>query len=637
MASLQEVNSAIGSVLEDLSGTVTALSKLSSGGFPWWIRWLESKTPVILKTPPGTGKTFLTTELVNRLFEQHGLATLTLVLAHDAAQVVPGRENWNHWYGHSKICDQGKAVESSLDKGYRLPQVICDCDYQAQFTVDRPTIAPLDYLFGQNLVRLRGGILPEDVPPIRKEIEKFPLRIVDEINFSRFIGNMTAKMRDVKRVGETHPESTIRSLCRYLHATAKQLEMSGNKDWCGPRLYESLDDVLRKDNFSLPELLTQLENVQHQLTEYPWIKGKDIAALPTNFPPYLVPILIWEIRQQLERKDFNPRIHLHNDDSGTLLKVFWRKFGIHQIPTIFLDATVEPNLLGRVFGPFGSQETLSISMGLPDNVSVYQWIDDTVTMTTLGLYPHDKGRNSREVWYDRLAADLIPYDRNIAVGLVTHKAIEEEVKQEVRNLGFTNVKSLYYGKLRSSNRLKDVKVLILFGCPIPSPDAFLEEAQAFFYDDEPFGIDSAYSKRPESLVLKSGGEITVKVGGYYSDSRLQDYFKQKCQYELYQAIHRCRPLRTKPNQKQSILVYTNIPIPEVPVDNALGWLGRYAERLRLLMTESEACSVPHLARLVRQDDKFNTVEISIRRHPKELAELAGVEWDSSARRFRTRG
>ena len=126
----------------------------------------------------------------------------------------------------------------------------------------------------------------------------------------------------------------------------------------------------------------------------------------------------------------------------------------------------------------------------------------------------------------------------------------EEATQYLEQAGLNVLRpkdELYYYKLRGSNELEHVKVLVMLGSPIPAPDDFFEEAQAFFLPSDVIS-DKPKRNREDVLTMSDGSEVPVKVRGY-ADQQLQRYYEQKTKAELYQAMHRVRPYLVEPNDE----------------------------------------------------------------------------------------
>jgi len=565
----------------------------------------------VFQTPPASGKTKLATDMVNSLFEDFNLPSIYFVLAHDLLDAVDGRESWNHWKGHSKFdCPEFERAKKLIDKGY-YSKVDCDCGYHDQFSSDRPTIAPLDYIFGLDPVRLWGGMPIERVPQIRKEIESFKLRIIDEVDFNRFVDKMIVTEKELQLVANSHHHPHVRMICDSLREAMDRLSVSPDDRWNGTRLYSELTAILETEGNCLQSFFDTLDALTLWDTQVKKPTHEGVSSAPNNFPPYLVPILYNEIRRYLSGKEFNPKIHLQKRNSGIELRMRWRKWVTHFSPMLILDATANLSLLHRALHgfPMAAARHQSANINLPPSVKVYQWAEDMVGKGTLGLYPFDD-RSKRDKWYRRIAGHLSDYQRDLTIGLVTHSDIEDEAQEQLTELGFKDVLTLHYWNLRSDNSLEDVDVLILFGCPSPNPVDLIEEAQAFFANEEPFETQWTYVD--EKLTKRDGTSVPVKVGGYHDDERLQAYFEQKCQWELYQALHRCRPIRTAPNKEKVIFVYTNMPIPRTTVDGVLydPETKRILDRSEITFTQLKESlqsnanlTVPELTALIADEDE----------------------------------
>lgn len=310
---------------------------------------------------------------------------------------------------------------------------------------------------------------------------------------------------------------------------------------------------------------------------------------------------------------------------------------MHYVPTIFLDATADPTLLDKAWGGIDEVQTLRCEVPFPINVRFRQHMDWAVKKSSLGLYPAKKPATERQKWHDDISRELSKFDRSKSVGVVTFTDIESELKDLIEGLGFSDVKTAHYHNLRSSNEMQDVEVLLLFGRPFPPPDGFKEEVQAFFWDEEP--LDLSWTTGRETYTLRSGTEVPAPYKGYYGDDRAQAYFRQKTQLEVIQALHRCRPLRMEPDQCKEIMIYTDLPLPGVPIDGFLGTWGLVIDALRSGCADDVKMRVTDVARAVESDWKSgDTVKKRTdnarkwigdkeRRRPEALALFAEVEWD----------
>ena len=463
----------------------------------------------------------------------------------------------------------------------------CTCGRESSFQAEGPAIAPMDYILTDDP---RGE-------PLTTEIFRFRFWVVDEIDLRRFLGMMGVSAGEVGAVAETHSDAPVRVLSEAIHQLLLNLRPEGRLS--GPGLYTRLDAQLKAQG-------STLEDLEFELREYgriSWVE-LDKDHLVKNFPHRLVSIFLQEIEYYLSKQPFNPRIHLVND-CGPELRIWWRKelaaqedwpAGKPVPPGVFpplirpylllLDATADADLLREILcepvqNRFAFIGPLLEDPEWPTNVRTYQYSGALVGRSTMGLWPKPKaltgaGRHAREVWYGRVVhhvKQLSGFSPDWSIGLITFKGIEgrldmlNEATEYLMGEGINNIKPLYYGNLRGSNELEQVKVLVLLGCPIPDPSDFLEEASAFFGLSEP--LTGVWTKKQEWLSMRDGSKMPVEVSGYRDDERLQAYFRQKCQSELYQAVHRIRPHLVGQDDERFMLIYTNMPIPGVKVDGLL--------------------------------------------------------------------
>lgn len=610
--------------------------------------------PTLVTTPPGSGKSRDATELMAQAWEKRGKKGLYLMLSHDAikermAQVrKDGRgEGWAHWEAHEPRCP----ARWENDEGYPGSGP-CDCG-RPEFKTDVPTFAPIEYALPMK---------PGMGRPLLSAVDDFDFWIVDETDLRRFLGYQKADRWDVGIVAETHPDGAVRALASGLGELMDLMNDWGRKRFSGPDLYSALDKVLQqRGNGSLADLVGGLGSAA--LPDHPWTDGD---RRPKNFPPVLVPVLRGEATMVSDELGFNPRVHLVNTGTDVELHVWWRKHysghiadgepvGYWPRPVFILDATADPDLMGKVFPEVESSVVELGRPHWPDNVFVHQWQDDIVTRGTLGIpfrgdlfSPENVGR--RQTWYGRISNAIT--DAGVTpgqcVGIITHMDIEDEAAEELRGHGFPNVCSLHYGDERGSNELEGVRALVLLGLPIPAPEDFEEEAAAFLYDSGPLKFQ--WQRMEQQLPMRDGEKVPVRVGGYW-DEPVASYYRQKCQFGLYQALHRIRPYIPQ-DYDRHIFIFTNMPVPDVLVDDLLrdhkkvAIDARWLDALGYIDSQLSAhgeCLVPDLARglAAKEGVEGRSVAKWIANNGTSLAEKLGVTYTPGsgkrAGRFATRG
>lgn len=510
----------------------------------------------IVKTAPGSGKSRDASEFVNEAWEKASRKGLYLMLSHSAIEerLEKLREygkdkNWAHWRPHDGTCER----QLMNSKGY-IGQGRCTCG-RGQLKAEGPTLAPIEYILPST---------PTSDGPLVNVVNEFDFWVIDEMDFRRLLGLECASLEDVHTTAMTHPNETVKALCsaiEELMRNQKQGHLNGND------LYESLASI-----FALRDLGTFPPkepdgSLQAKLSHF-----ERHGELPRNFPPILVPVLLSEARAWARGESIIPRVHLVRTGQNRELRVWWRKdlelseWGFSPRPFFILDATADANLLSDVFLSPGVEEM--DAPGWPGNVHVHQWFDNLVSRSTLGLpvgaSPNSpKSRKARQRWYGRIADALDSFPRDWPIGIITHLTIENEAREAIDDMGFADVQSLHYGDERGRNTLEDVKLLVLLGLPIPNLDAFKEEAQAFLYDRG--ALDFTWEDQEQHFEMLDGSQESQTVGGYWTEP-VASYYRQKCRFGLYQAVHRIRPYLVDPGDERHVFIFTNMPIPSVKVE-----------------------------------------------------------------------
>lgn len=609
----------------------------------------------LVNSNPGSEKSRTGTSIANELWEKWGKPTLYLMLTHEAIKdrlrhiEKDGKaEFWQHSRGHDKDCSLRKWAEYGYAGGK------CNCNHASGgLNADKPTLAALDV------------VLEDDVTPwsVRGAVKHFPLWIVDEIDFGRLVDQRSFSEKDLRTLVKYYPSQTnpkegeplvlepARLITKALLQVLDQMKESEQAKLNGPELYRNLDSVLTTDfDSSVEQLATQLRLLQGHLPTGQWAtkshaKGKPqtLQGKPRNFPPFFVPVFCEETDAFLLGKEFNPRIHMLNQEGGTCLRIRWRRQAVDREfyltggqrfafeHLVVLDATADAGLLDRVFPGIKNVHTPALPEW-PTNVHVHQWGDSVVSQTELGRdYANESDTlyeaSKLEEWFQRIKLALDPLDRKLSVGVITHKALHEQLKERITSLGFESVRSMYYFNLRGSNEFEKRQILVMLGCPIPNYTGFEEECQAFLYDD-PDLLDFHRNQKALALGMRDGREYPVQVYGTWNPPA-SGFYWQKCQAELYQALHRIRPYIPKKFDRD-IFLFTNMPVEGVKVEEVItdpadpaneNW--NVAHMVKEVMKNREEVTVKEIALLVAEEDrKLRSVERRIADNGDAIAILA---------------
>ena len=107
---------------------------------------------------------------------------------------------------------------------------------------------------------------------------------------------------------------------------------------------------------------------------------------------------------------------------------------------------------------------------------------------------------------------------------------------------------------------------------------------------------------------------------------MSDYYYQKCQAEIYQALHRLRP-HNKRRFPRYIILFTNIPVEGVKVDEILvdhsDWNWVVGQRVKELLAHNQEVSVEDVAASVATPGQnIRSVTRGIDRKGEAIAILA---------------
>jgi hypothetical protein len=592
----------------------------------------------LVPSPPGSGKSRDATQYITQMWREKGRKGLYLMLSNDAIderlqhiKADGDAEIWHRWESHKDACERRRFAE----KGY-LGAGHCTCG-RGPITAEGPTIAPLEYILPN---------LPNVHQPLAKVASEFDFWVVDEVDLRRYLGREEVTLAEVETAATSHPSEPIKLLSA---AFAMVMKVAKTSRVSGEQLHRGLESAfaaLGTDSQSVRQSLSD-ESIERAN----WMEGA-ITSLPRNFPLVLVPVWSDEWSQLNEGESWNPRIHIEpriseeGSPAQSVLRVWWRKELARTYQpefTFFLDATGDPDLMNKAV-----PETLGAEPSPPEwpaNVHVHQLYSNLVSRNDLGLRYQGsahttESRSRREAWYQRIENELAPLSKDLSVGVITHKAMHEELADRVRALGFSDVRSLWYGAERGSNELEDIRVLVMLGLPIPNVEEFKEETQAFFYDgtevtfrgqSEVFGAkELSFDWSPNRVVVDTaaGGKVPVHPKGYWSPP-VSNYYLQKCAAGLFQALNRIRPYNRR-DYERHVFVFTNFPIDGVKVTEYLDIDGRRwataTEHLRE-QTATEEVSTTELAKVVMDVGATEKAAKKwVQRNASELAELMGLAY-----------
>jgi hypothetical protein len=582
------------------------------------------KGPLLIRAAPGVGKTHRVVKLAEETDMVLYRPILHAVPSHKSFDNVRRKPYWEHWEGHSKGDDRGNACPAYVrgNKGYALGRD-CTCGWiPADADADHlPTVAPVEYLLADT----------PDGPPLRPEALDFPMWVFDDIGLAKFVDTTVITRRDVELTAQYHPRESAKSLARALllvldwHTVENQgRSIDDEQNWSASELIQQLESAFAKDELSVEtwELNAAQEILEHRQEmwpDQPWVPRHLPAAhpLPLNFMGKLFNPLISDCNAHLNCVPRNPSVHVvwdspkHGQPKQSIVRLNRRRYlpreAVHK--TVVLDASGDPDLWSTALGApvtLGetSRELISPErMPFPEGIRVVQLRDTHLSKSTLRHFDGD-GKVTLSLKYRDLLKWELQARRELGqarqVGIITYQELIPDCINALQELGYTHsddpeqsqIVTGYYYNLRGANEFIGCDVLVLLGFPGPNPQGLYEEACALFQDDpEPISVDQdRYSDR---IRLRNGHSIPLaKMLFGYSDPRLQALLRQTSREELYQAFHRGRPFAPK-TSVQEVLLFTDVPVPGVPVDTFFGRDGGMFDCLTDLLGDGDV-TVPQL-------------------------------------------
>ncbi len=228
-------------------------------------------------------------------------------------------------------------------------------------------------------------------------------------------------------------------------------------------------------------------------------------------------------------------------------------------------------------------------MPFPGSIRVVQMRDRHLGKTTLEHFDGDGSIGVQPKHRELLQRELQArkeLGQAKKVGIITFQELLPDCVGALQEVGYTfsedpahsEIVTGYYYNLRGANEFAGCDLLALIGYPMPNPQGTYEEACALFQDDpEPISKEPAYY--PDRLHLRNGHSVTIAHELFgYKDPRLQALLRQKSRAELYQALHRARPFAPTTSVRE-ILLFTDVPVPGLPVDTFFSRDGRLFDYL----------------------------------------------------------
>lgn len=226
---------------------------------------------------------------------------------------------------------------------------------------------------------------------------------------------------------------------------------------------------------------------------------------------------------------------------------------IGKTPTIILDSTGSPSIYGRLIR---GRDIIPFDVDVACNARVVQ-----VTDGTYGKTVTEKD--------DAVAARLLDAVRAIVkhrgtkrhpVAVITHQAFETRI----RGKDLRHVRTGHFYAERGTNRFIDAgcREVVVVGTPTPNLDDLEMAAEALFAADaDDLDFTGGYYPRQYGMFDDDGMDWQNDIRDY-ADPRMQELVALFREGEVLQAAHRIRPLDD--GASKTVWLLTSLPIPGLP-------------------------------------------------------------------------
>jgi len=525
---------------------------------------------LLIMPPPGSGKTVITTRIVNRYLTPRNLKVAWFGSQHSQFDDFAAlRTDWTQIWGRNfdveeeieetetrlrRNCVNAPVAISLAKKGYDVTTTLCrtchisrgGCPYYNQLDSVGHKFFVHQHLF----------------TPYWQNAD---VVVIDEFSPELFLQSLTITWEQLCDMSRITQNVLFKALGCLFH---REKELSGRK------LYDALDEYVRKlrnkrgVEKSLPDVLDELDKTLHKANLKPksFKKSEIDKLLPKQLYDDFPALLRREITKWQSGQDFNGQISVCpvNYSGKGAIKVWSKKEVPAELttkPVIILTATGDAELIRKLLKVEKEDfEVLRPTVEMVDGVEIYQVTGAMNGKVTMNKTAAKKRivEQVKELWDD---------PETTSTCLISHMKYEIELAEE---LGLTP--SDYKGGvdwkdtghfwgIKGTNSFADRGQLIVAGNPSPNPSDMVQQARSFYSGE------TRLNERPEKLgksYLSDGQEIGTEILTY-KDPRINRYLESLREGELIQSIHRIRPLLKNGRNTIKVLLLTGQQIDGLKV------------------------------------------------------------------------
>ncbi|MCP3685920.1 MAG: hypothetical protein GY861_25010 [bacterium] len=524
----------------------------------------KGKRVLLIMPPPGSGKTVITTKIVNRHLTPRNLKVAWFGSQHsqfdDFREI---REDWTQIWGRNfdveeereesearlkDNCVKASAAISLAKKGYDVTTTLCrtcpvargGCLYYKQLESDGHRFFVHQHLFTPYW-------------------ENADLVVIDEFSPELFLDSLAITWEQLCEMSRKTRSVLFKALGCLFH---RGKEISGRK------LYDALDEYVRKlrnkrgIEKTLLDVLDELEETLQGVNPKPtsFTNSELNKLLPKQLINDFPALLRKEVMKWQSGQDFNGQISVcpATYAGKSEVKVWSKKelpVELTRKPVIILTATGDSELIRKLLHAEKEDfEVFRPTVQMSDGVEIFQAtgaMNGKVTMSKLAAKKRIV-EQVKELWND---------PETTSTCLISHKKYEKELAEEL-GLTLTIYKNEvtwkdtgHFWNIKGTNAFKDREQLVIIGNPTPNPAALVQQARALY------SAETRLNERPDKeekaylCALPDGKEIGTEILTY-QDTRIQRYLELLREGELIQSLHRIRPLQQNGRENIKIILLT---------------------------------------------------------------------------------
>ncbi len=521
---------------------------------------------LLIEGAPGTGKTTAAARALQAAQTRGRILVGTNTLAAQVADEfgfahIRGRNDEN--------CERIDVVHALGADGHDIEELACGterkprcpardrCTYWQQFDQIGTRVAAAEQLFNPRFLVGGNVVIADDAELLRSNIERHLITV--QTLQRGYAALARRRRRPVRRV--------VSAVGRAL--VELQVSDDAHRPLLGARAWDHLVPSACRFQIDLVEAITSLPKAG--TLPPPGKSESDVltveaveAAVPATIQA-LLDVLRDELPLFLSGDDFNSRLRI-DQDGLHILRLRQPATDRHQrliiaeLPLLVMEATPIPSLVDRLTAQHTRLPDVTVTVALPENVTVVQHAGSSNSRTVL-RNPDRLKDVLTEVTGERERFPVRGASQEAAICFKSMRAAVEAV-------GIAPEQVLTFGSVRGLNAVSNVDRLHVIGRPMAPMSDVLHLAQVIHHGEIPINPQIVVEAR------RFGGQRYEVDVVDFEDPRAAALLKATRDDEMVQVIHRARlysvdsqgSLFREGRQSVRLVLHTGHPIPGLRVD-----------------------------------------------------------------------